>query len=83
VVATTYYTFQTDRGPSGLVRRLESPTTDTLERVTREGVWVDDPNLGRHFVNPGADTTITKVGREQAQTLAERYGVELLAAARG
>jgi hypothetical protein len=77
VVATTYFTFQTSTGPSGLVRRRVAAEADTLERVSpAPHEWVEDSELIRHFADPG-DSTLEKISGDQAKVLADRYGVTL------
>jgi hypothetical protein len=78
VVATTYFTFQTSTGPSGLIRRRSTATSDTIECVTEEREWVEDNELIRYFVNPGT-SFLEEIGTLEAKALADRYGVELSA----
>jgi hypothetical protein len=77
-MATTYFTFQTSRGPSGLARRRRTANADLIERVDRNGEWVEEPELFRYIANPGT-SFFEGVDDEQAEELADRYGVELSA----
>jgi hypothetical protein len=81
-MATTFYTFQTSTGPSGLVRRRRSASVDTIERVTPDEEWVEDRDLIRYFVNPGT-SFLEEIDTAEAERLAKRYGVELEALAVG
>jgi hypothetical protein len=79
MATTSYYAFRHDDDTlTGLVRRSGSPTAfHTLERVSPPpSEWVDDPELIRHFADPG-DSKLEEIDVAQAKTLADRYGVEL------
>jgi predicted YcjX-like family ATPase len=77
-MATTYFTFELDDGSrTGLVRHTRDDEGLTLERVDRAGDWIDDPNLIRHFADPG-DSDLVAISKREAGELAKRDGVELL-----
>jgi hypothetical protein len=61
---------------SGLVREIQEADGFTLERVDRAGVWVDDPNLIRHWVDPG-DSQLVAIDKREAAEIASAYAVEL------
>lgn len=76
-MTVAYFTFALDDGThTGLVRSTEEGEGYTLERVDRAGGWVDDPELMRHFVDPG-DSQLVKVDETEARQLASAHGAEL------
>jgi hypothetical protein len=72
--ADGYYSFdRIEGGYDGLVRVSDGGTR--FDRVG-DGVWVNDQDLLRHFIDPGT-TFLEPVDDATARQLADRYGVDL------
>jgi hypothetical protein len=67
----SYYSFPDGEGGWNGLLRVDGATYWRVEKRK----WVEDNDLARYFVNPGADGP-ELIDLELAQRLAERYGVE-------
>jgi len=80
-VVVAHFTFETNGRHTGLLRRTETDTTLTIERMDQDGNWIDDPTLFRHFWWGNID--LVPIEELEARRLAESYGGRLGSQGRG
>lgn len=75
-MTTTYYRFEIDGEPQGLVRMHQSPELGSIFAYVGDRGWVIDQQLLGRLVDPG-DIILVEVSPEEAKAVAEGFGVAL------